>query len=821
MKSVSVELLNELAARVKPTTTAARKPVIKEGDNGRAFDVQTFIDRHGLEATGPTPWTSEDGKQGKRWILSKDPMGEGHDDNTCFILQFENGAVAAGCHHASATWNWHDLRNKYEPDRGADAKRKSKPQARLEPIVITLGELSITAEPKPPDSKGVVKTRLTARVGDRLVHIDALDLSSDRRRKDFVTAVKTAVPEIDEQTLATQLLQLVEQVDKRLDECNGDEGDGGDDEIGGIKKSAATRMVELATEAGGEFWHDPDLDYEAYATVPVGDAEKYHLENHRINSKRFRRWLQHKFHQESQEAPNAQAMQDAISTLAARALFAGGRYKAEVRIAAGTDGAIYIDLADDLWQCVRIDTTGWRLCSGGGPKFIRPKGMRPLPVPVKGGSLNLLWQYVNVEPADRPLVLAWLVGAMRPCGPYPPLGLHGEQGRAKSTTSRVVRSIFDPNVLPLRAEPPGTRDLAIAAYNAWILAFDNLSFVSPQLSDALCRMATGAGYAVRTHYENREEELFTEVRPILLNGITELATRPDLLDRSIVIVLPPVEESKRRTEADLYAAFNRDHPLILGALLDAIVVGLRNLPNVKLPCLPRMADFAIWATACEAGLGLQPGEFLEAYNQNRSDALASALEANVVAPPLMAFVQATLRWQGAATDLLRELGKRADPEVRRQSGWPRTPAMLSNILRRLAPPLRGMGYAVEFGRSHHPRTITLEFAPQTSSPPSPPSPVPPAADDPSGSAGANGDAGDDGDADSPDHSDRAAGAHDDSSPFQQPSVSIADTLAEMEAPQQAPPARTEPGADPDQADRRPNIHPTGGTPADPEESRDG
>lgn len=37
----------------------------------------------------------------------------------------------------------------------------------------------------------------------------------------------------------------------------------------------------------------------------------------------------------------------------------------------------------------------------------------------------------------------------------------------------------------------------IAANNSWCLAYDDLSHVPPWLSDALCRLSTGGGFATR------------------------------------------------------------------------------------------------------------------------------------------------------------------------------------------------------------------------------------------------------------------------------------------------------------------------------------
>src|SRR5262249_19283903 len=154
------------------------------------------------------------------------------------------------------------------------------------------------------------------------------------------------------------------------------------------------------------------------------------------------------------------------------------------------------------------------------------------------------------------------------------LCLSGEQGAGKTTQARALRLLVDPNTAPVRAEPREARDLAIAANNGWVVGLDNVSYLPPWLSDAMCRLASGGGFSTRTLYENEEETIFSGQRPILLNGIEEVATRPDLLDRALLICLPTIPEEKRRTEEDYWSKFEKSLPRILGALLDAVSAGL-------------------------------------------------------------------------------------------------------------------------------------------------------------------------------------------------------------------------------------------------------
>ncbi len=265
-------------------------------------------------------------------------------------------------------------------------------------------------------------------------------------------------------------------------------------------------------------------------------------------------------------------------------------------------------------------------------RFRRSAGMQPLPMPERGGSIDALRAFLNVKSdEDFVLVVAWMLAVLRDRGPYPLLVLSGEQGSAKSTFSAILRALLDPNTAPLRALPREDRDLFIAANNG---ACPRPSTMSRAfrigLSDTLCRLATGGGFAVRQLYTDHDEVLFDAARPVILNGIEDLVSRPDLADRAVFLTLEPIPEDRRRPEAELRAAFEAERSRLLGVLLDALVEGLKRLPETELPVLPRMADFALWATACETALW-PTGTFWSAYVGNRDAAVEDVIEADPVA----------------------------------------------------------------------------------------------------------------------------------------------------------------------------------------------
>jgi hypothetical protein len=354
---------------------------------------------------------------------------------------------------------------------------------------------------------------------------------------------------------------------------------------------------------------------------------------------------------------------------------------------------------------VEIDHDGWRIVGDPPVKFTRSKGMSPLPVPVEGGDGDVLWRLLNLkkdheeDEQARRLILAWLVQALRACGPYPVLMLLGGQGTAKSTAARIVRSLVDPSSVPLRTPPKNEHDLAIDGASAWVIAFDNISELPGWLSDAVCRLATGGGFSTRTLFTDRDQELFEAQRPVILNGITDVATRPDLLDRAVIVNLQPIEKATRRSERAIFKELEEARPALLGFLCSAISEGLREFPDVKLENLPRMADFARWAVATEKALGGDEGLFMSAYDVSQKEAVGQALEASPIVVPLWKLASAHKgsenAWVGTATDLLKELADRVDDEAKRVKGWPQAANTLSRELKRLAPPLRDSGIITE------------------------------------------------------------------------------------------------------------------------------
>jgi len=451
-------------------------------------------------------------------------------------------------------------------------------------------------------------------------------------------------------------------------------------------KTSADMIVELVRDQCTLF-HCPDN--EPHATFDRnGHRECWH-----ISSSGFREWVCYQFYKVYEGAPSDAAIGASLNTLTGQAKFDGEEKQVAVRVAKRDDG-YYIDLCDELWRAVRVTPTGWQIIDTPPVMFVRSNAMRPLPTPDTGGDINDLWQIANIDPDDRDLVLAWMIEAFRPDTPYPVLELFAEQGAAKSFTQSALRNLIDPNKANLRAKPKTIDDLFVTAKVSHMVSLENLSHLEPTYQDAMCALATGAGYGGRTLYTNAEETVFEVKRPIMLNGIAVVATAQDLMDRTLLISLPRIEG--RRTESDLNNQFDKTQSGIFGALMKIFSGALAVLPTVKIDPseLPRMADFAYLGEAVLRVLGRPEGNFLARFQEKRKYGVYQTIESSPVASAALAWLENNPQgFDGAVKrlhDLLSDTKYKPDGEH-----WPKSAKGFSDALRRVSPALRMLGVNVE------------------------------------------------------------------------------------------------------------------------------
>lgn len=463
---------------------------------------------------------------------------------------------------------------------------------------------------------------------------------------------------------------------------------------------AVLSIIHLASD--DELFHDESGN--AYVTCPYkgGPAETF-----LITSDQYRHVLRRRYNGATSRVASEEAISLAISELTSRAILESPQFKVHVRVAT-KDSKYYLDLCNDKRQAVEISKEGWQIVEvPDGVRFVRPTNLRALPTPQRGGGIELLRKYITVNDGDWPLILAWLVCAMRPDIACAALVMIGSAGSGKSNQLELLASTFHPTAAPepkdftVPGVPKSLDDLMVTAFNTWIVGVDNVSLISQSLSDCLCCLITGAARGTRALYSDNGLSVFTVRRPIMLASTAQVISASDLADRCLIVEVPAIKN--RIAEHTLWSEFRKDRPKILGALLDGFVEGLRSMESVDLTDPPRMMDFAKFATAAETAFGLERGATIKAMKARQASIAEEAVADSPLAQRLIEL--ATEGFEGTATELITKLGESEE--------WSTSPRKFRNQLNLVIPDLRKLGIKIDQRKKDGKTVWTLTAAEHT------------------------------------------------------------------------------------------------------------
>ncbi|MEP0941943.1 MAG: bifunctional DNA primase/polymerase [Rhizobiaceae bacterium] len=417
----------------------------------------------------------------------------------------------------------------------------------------------------------------------------------------------------------------------------------------------------------------------------------------RLDSAEMQRRLQFLYYSIQKQTISKAALTETIGLLDARARFKGPLVDVHIRVAE-YEGAVYIDRGAGTDSFIKIARDGYEICGEAPVKFIRPVGFECLPKPESDAEFDTdaVWRLFGLDGRNATLLLAFLLMTLNPRGPYMHMLISGAQGSGKSKLCEFAKCIVDPSAVAKQRFPRTEHDLVIQAQSQRVLVYDNASSISHEMSDALCTMATGGSFVTRKLYTDSDSQLFTQNNPAVINGIGDIAFRPDLLERSIQLKLSAMPEGSRRTEKELDSAFESLLPGLLDYLYNCVAGALREINNVDVPRSIRMADAAHWVVAAEHAADLQSGSFLQALEDSQTELMTERAQND----PLGIVLQKVLIrernrcFDGRVGELFEKL--QAENEQLRYR-LPRAPAALSNALKRAQPVLQKVGVQVEFG----------------------------------------------------------------------------------------------------------------------------
>jgi hypothetical protein len=453
-------------------------------------------------------------------------------------------------------------------------------------------------------------------------------------------------------------------------------------------ESAAQKLIKIGKRCN--LFHTADKV--AFADVSIKDVRH----TYRVRSADFKRWLVQTLYVENEIAANSEAMNSALGVLEGQACYHGDEREVHLRTAQH-DGSIYIDLANERWEAVKVSQDGtWAVISSPPVRFLRPATMLPLPTPTRDGSLESLRQLLGVEGNAWALLSTFILFCLMPGQTYPVLLLSACRGSGKTTAAEIIKGLVDPSKAGLVGLSADAHRAAVAGTNRWLMAYDNVSHISPEASDTLCQISTGFGFSTRTLFSTGDETVFELCRPQILTAIDHVVMRDDLSDRLITVNLPEISPENRLRKTELDAKIAKLQPGILGASLTALAQTLRSqhLGLVKECDLPRMADFGAFALHAEQHLGLVKDSFVTAFNESREASRQVILEASPIAEAISQLLERDGDFKGTVSVLHKRLEEFLEDSVIRSRLWPKASNGLSRALNRLKPDLKAVGIEV-------------------------------------------------------------------------------------------------------------------------------
>ena len=475
------------------------------------------------------------------------------------------------------------------------------------------------------------------------------------------------------------------------------------------KPVSADSIVNLILKEDPTLFHDEQR--EGYIRIKVND----HHEVLKISSRTFGHIVNKKIWDEWRKIPSAETIKQSLTVLEAKAIHEGSTQNLLLRVTE-KDGKFWYDLGDKEWRAVKIDCDGWSTVSETPILFRRYSHQQPQVDASTEGNVFEFLNYLNIpDSRQQTLVLIYLIASFIPGISHPILILHGQQGSSKSTALRLIRKLVDPSAIELLSFSKNQENLIQQLAHHYAAYFDNLSGVSNDISDLLCKAVTGESHSKRALYTDDDDIIFNFRNCLALNGINVVAFRSDLLDRSILIHLDRIEPTKRRLDSELMMNFEKDRPIILGGIFDTISQAMKLKDSIKLTTIPRMADFYLWGCAIAEALGIGQDAFIEAHEANEATKHEQVANENPVAMHLLAFMKSKYLWEGTAQKLYTDLSVGMELSAQKDKFWPQAANALMRRINEIKPDLKALGVEVQQSRGEERRLLITYNIPSESS----------------------------------------------------------------------------------------------------------
>ncbi|OGI20779.1 MAG: hypothetical protein A3B68_09595 [Candidatus Melainabacteria bacterium RIFCSPHIGHO2_02_FULL_34_12] len=478
------------------------------------------------------------------------------------------------------------------------------------------------------------------------------------------------------------------EIDKRNRKCNSSIA------VGAIPGNDVLSFVIDSLFSESKLFYDSTN--EPYIRIKIKD----HYETCSLRSKKFKTLLSGLCWEMLGKRSSPELINQALSILEYKALFEGEEHKLFVRVAKRSSDEYWYDLADNKWKAVQVTQDGWEVIEQVPILFKRYSQQSVQVIPEHNGDIKLILKYLNLKDKKQELLVLVIIV----CGfiygfPHPIVNVYGPQGAAKSTFLKILKNLIDPSPAGLNTLRSSVNDLIQEMSHQWCCFYDNVSELSDQCSDTLCRVVTGCGLTKRELYTNDDDVIYNIQRFVGINGINITTKKSDVLERSILIELERISDGNWKREDELYKQLELDKPKILGGIFNVIVKAINIKQNLKLEKLERMADFTLWGCAIAEALGFTKEDFLQTYSSNVDSQNSEVISTSLVGDCVIKLMEDKSDWKGSASDLRKELqyiAKELNIDTK-DSEWPKGANKLSESLFRLKVNFQNEGILLSRG----------------------------------------------------------------------------------------------------------------------------
>ena len=472
---------------------------------------------------------------------------------------------------------------------------------------------------------------------------------------------------------------------------------------------------------------------EVYCMVESGGTKRV-IE---LGSQDARDWLIATYYKETGKILGTDAYDVVLKLVKACASNGGVPSEKVYRRIALVDGVLYYDLCNDSWELVRVASDSIRIVRHGEdtPMFQRSLNQSAQVTPDLGSWPDAIGEMCRLLRMDTLLFRVHLISFFLEQVATPIMLITGQQGSIKSTQSGLIKRMVDPTGSELEDNltnfPKKLDDLCIRLNNDQVIAFDNLSRITPEQSDTLCMATTGGKITKRQLYTDADEKVLRIRRKIVINGITLEIERGDLMERIVIYQTSAVPADQMKTAAEVEEEFKRLLPLFLGAVFGILQKAIRMESSVKKSFhkRARMASFEEWGECISRALGNDPGAFQKEYGQSRQDSNDLLNEGIPLAPFLAELLNGEAEIVVSFKEFLVKLKAYAEENQydTKSGGFPKAANRLRGYITRFRPLVADAGYSIEIQRnteknrfSKNARLIKIGLLSSPSSPPSPP-----------------------------------------------------------------------------------------------------